>query len=122
MYQCKRCLMKFVRINDLKRHFTARTKVPCDRVCIKCGLQMKSDRTFLRHIATQCIPKHMPISQHYECGRCHQKFTAIHDITRHYTGRTIPCDRVCDSCGIKFNSDRADCELKSNDFPNVGIS
>lgn len=55
-YKCERCNTSFRTKNDVVRHFKNRTKVPCDRVCVRCGLKMYSDRTFLRHIDNPCEP------------------------------------------------------------------
>lgn len=43
----------------------------------------------------------------YECHRCHEIFEDRNKLILHWKRRIIPCDFVCDTCGVKMHSKRA---------------
>lgn len=56
IFSCDRCKKEFHNSDDLIQHLERR-KIPCDRVCQKCGLKLGSDSSFRRHLAKPCQPQ-----------------------------------------------------------------
>ena len=52
MMYCHRCNDTFSDKDELLEHW--KSKIPCDFLCIECGIKLQNQRAFYRHKSSNC--------------------------------------------------------------------